>query len=223
MMKRSIILTLTLIASLLSLFSATDERILIAYFTLSRNAENGDIDALSSASLSVSDNSLVGTTEYIAMMIESLVGGDLYSIETIDLYPSNFSEVVNQNHNEAREGYLPPLSSPPLDISQYDSIFLGFPIWASNVPQAVLSFLSLYDFSGKKIVPFCTHDGYGAGRSRTSIEQACDGDILPVLSILGDDVYDALDTVIRYLESTDFTVDMENIRYASIMQMPLLS
>lgn len=61
--------------------------------------------------------------------------------------------------------YLPELKKSDLDISAYDAVFVGYPVWATDVLQAVLSFLNEYDLTGKTVIPFCTHYGYGAGSS----------------------------------------------------------
>lgn len=136
-----------------------ESNILIAYFTLGRNAEYGeDIDASTSASLVLDDEELVGTTEYVARLIQDNVGGDLHSIQTVEPYSTDFDTVVDQNHEEMDAGTLPELVASDLDISQYDTVFIGYPVWATNAPQAIFSFLSQYDLSGKTIIPFCTHD-----------------------------------------------------------------
>ena len=147
--------------------------ILIAYFTLGRNANYGErIDASASASLVRDGNELCGATEYIARLIQGNVGGDLYSIEVKNPYPADFNAVVRQNHAEAAAKATLELSSANVDISKYSTVFVGFPVWASGAPRAVFSFLSRYNFSGKTVIPFCTHDGYGQGRSFREIAEA---------------------------------------------------
>lgn len=145
---------------------------LIVYFSRWVNMEypNG-IDASTSASI-VIDNDTFGTTEYVARMIQDYVGGDLHLIQTQEPYTADFDELRDVNHTEMNEGYLPPLAESNLDMSRYDTVFIGYPVWATDVPQAVLSFLDEYDLSGKTVVPFCTHDGYGAGGSYGTISQA---------------------------------------------------
>ncbi len=147
--------------------------ILIAYFTLGSNADYGErVDASTSASLVRDGNDLCGTTEYIARLIQGNVGGDLYSIEVKNPYPADFNAVVRQNHAEAAAKAALELSSASVDMSKYSTVFVGFPVWASGAPRAIFSFLSGYDLSGKTVVPFCTHDGYGAGRSFREIAEA---------------------------------------------------
>ena len=176
--------------------------ILIAYFTLGRNAEYpDDIDASTSASLVLDGEELVGTTEYVARMIQDNVGGELYSIETVEPYPTDFDTVVDQNHEEMNAGTLPELVASDLDLTQYDTVFIGYPVWATNAPQAIFSFLAQYDLAGKTIVPFCTHDGYGAGGSYGDIADAIEGEaaVLDGLAIEAPDVPESADTVAAWL------------------------
>ena len=179
------------------------DRTLIAYFSLGLNAETLEgIDANASASLVLDGEDLVGTTEYIAQLIQSQAGGDLHSIQTAEAYPNDFDAVVDQNHEEMNSGTLPQLKTSDLDISQYDTVFIGYPIWATNAPQAIFSFFSEYDLSGKTIIPFCTHDGYGAGSSYSDIAQAVPDalEVLDGLAVKASDVPSAADTVAQWLE-----------------------
>lgn len=181
-----------------------DGHILIAYFTLGRNAEYpADIDAGTSASLVLDDEELVGTTEFVAELIQDNVGGDLHLIQTTEPYSTDFDAVVDRNHEEINAGTLPELAAGQLDVSGYDTVFIGYPVWATRAPQAIFSFLSQYDLSGKTIVPFCTHDGYGAGSSYQDIAGAIEGEaaVLDGLAIQAPDVPGAADTVAQWLQS----------------------
>lgn len=169
--------------------------ILIAYFSRVGNTEYpDDVDATTSASIVVDDTEQYGTTEYLARIIQQKVGGALHRIETKETYPTDFDEVVDQNHTEMGNGTLPELKESDIDISKYDTVFIGYPVWATNAPQAVLSFLHKYDLSGKKVIPFCTHDGYGAGSSYRTIGNACPrATILDGLAVRAADVSTAED------------------------------
>lgn len=185
-----------------------ENSILIAYFTLGQNAEYPDsVDATTSASLVLDGEEMVGTTEYVAHIIQENVGGNLHSIETIEPYSTDFDTVVDQNHEEMNAGTLPELVASDLDVSDYDMVFIGYPVWATNAPQAIFSFLSQYDLSGKTVIPFCTHDGYGAGASYNDIAMAIQGEtkILDGLAIEAPDVPESGDTVAKWL--TEIGVD----------------
>ena len=72
------------------------------------------------------------------------------------------------------------------NMEDYDVIFLGYPIWWSDMPMAVYTFLESYDFSGKTIIPFCTHEGSGLSSTDSSIAEICTGaDVLDGLEMRG--------------------------------------
>ncbi|MDO4283869.1 MAG: cyclophilin-like fold protein [Eubacteriales bacterium] len=183
----------------------TDSKTLIVYFSRWGNTEYpDDVDATTSASI-VADQETFGTTEYVARMIQERVGGDLHLIQTQEPYPTDFDELRDQNHEEMDAGYLPALTESDLDLSRYDTVFIGYPIWATDVPQAVLSFLNEYDLSGKTVIPFCTHDGYGAGSSYSTIAQACPGaSMLDGIAIEASDVPTAQESIADWLRELGY-------------------
>lgn len=192
--------------------STTDGgNILIAYFSRYGNTEYpDDVDATTSASI-VIDNEHYGTTEYVSHIIQQAVGGDVHLIETATPYTADFDELRDVNHNEMQQNILPELKDSDLDISKYDTVFIGYPVWATDVPQAVLSFLNEYDLTGKTVIPFCTHDGYGAGGSYTTIAQASKAEkTLDGLAIEAKDVPSAQDTVTNWLNSIGVTKEVGN-------------
>lgn len=105
-------------------------------------------------------------------MIQAQVGGDLVALETQEKRPTNYRAEVDQNEREQNQGILPALKTNILDFNQYDRIFIGAPTWNMALPQVVLTFLTTYDFTGKTIVPFNTHGGYGAGQIVAQIQSA---------------------------------------------------
>ncbi|MDE6387070.1 MAG: hypothetical protein K2L82_04575 [Lachnospiraceae bacterium] len=184
----------------------TGERNLIVYFSRVGNTEYPEgIDASTSASI-VIDKDIYGTTEYVARMIQEDIGGDLYLIQTQEPYTADFDELRNVNHEEMEAGFLPSLKEINLDIGQYDTVFVGYPVWATDVPQAVLSFLDEYDLTGKTVIPFCTHDGYGAGGSYNTIREASHAAVSPDgLAIEAKDVPSAKSTVTEWLSAVGMT------------------
>lgn len=181
--------------------------ILIVYFSRWGNTEYpDDVDATTSASIVVDENGRYGTTEYVANLIQQTVGGDIHLIETVTPYTEDFDELRDVNHSEMAEDYFPALVESNLDISGYDTVFIGYPVWATAVPQAVLSFLNEYDLSGKTVVPFCTHAGYGAGSSYNTIREASHAaESLEGLAIEAKDVPAAENTVAAWIERIGIT------------------
>ena len=101
--------------------------------------------------------SLTGNTEQIAQHIHDLIGGDLFELKTVQIYPENHQELISQAKKELGEGYLPELQESLMNLSEYDVIYVGSPIWWGTDAPAVRTFLSQNDLFGKTVVPFVTH------------------------------------------------------------------
>jgi len=114
-----------------------------------------------------------GNTRAVAYDICKKVDGEFFEIKTMIQYPADYNTVVKQAKQEQKSDYRPELKSKLKDIRQYDVIFIGFPNWWGTYPQAVKVFLSQYDFSGKTIIPFCTHEGSELGRSVADLKKLC--------------------------------------------------
>ena len=136
---------------------AAEEHILIAYFTWAENTEVAhpeevDIDATTSASVVPP-----GNAAKLAGWIHQRVGGDLFSIIVAEPYSSDYDECLDRAAGEKAANARPALADHVENMEDYDIIFLGFPNWWYTLPMAIHSFLEEYDFSGKTVIPFCTH------------------------------------------------------------------
>lgn len=100
------------------------DNVLIAYFTA---AENSGVDAISSASYTTVDGQAVGRLRAVADMIQSNVGGDLFSIQTAEVYPTDGGELIDYAAQEQEENARPELTSHIEDLDQYDIVFIGYP------------------------------------------------------------------------------------------------
>ncbi|WXG42255.1 MAG: flavodoxin [Candidatus Freyarchaeum deiterrae] len=141
-----------------------------------------------------------GNTRVIATQIHESVGGDIFEIVSVDPYPSDYDEVVEQARKELREEYRPKLKTKVENMKSYNVVFIGHPNWWGTIPMPVATFLSEYDFSGKTIVPFCTHEGSRQGRSVTDIKKLCpQSTILDGLAVRGGDVKNAQNEVSKWL------------------------
>ncbi len=114
-----------------------------------------------------------GNTEIIAKEIAAQVKGELFRIERREPYPDDYEQTTKVASSELIENARPELTATVADFDAYDVIFLCFPIWWDAMPMPVLTFLDTYDFSGKAVIPFCTHEGSGFGRSGLYIEKTC--------------------------------------------------
>lgn len=101
-----------------------------------------------------------GNTQHVAEYIAALTGGTLYRIETVKPYPSEYKPCTEVAKVEVDEGIRPALKGTVGNLDQYDTVFVGCPVWWHTAPMALWSFLEndAYDFKGKTIVPFCTYD-----------------------------------------------------------------
>lgn len=142
--------------------------ILIAYFTA---AENSGVDAIASASYTTIDGQAVGRVRAVADMIQENVRGDLFSIHTSVVYPTDGGELIDYAAEEQDENARPELTSHIDNLDQYDTIFIGYPNWWADLPMAVYSFFDEYDFSGKTIIPFNVHNGSRFSRTIQTIEE----------------------------------------------------
>jgi flavodoxin len=106
-----------------------------------------------------------GNTRVIAGQIHRARGADLFEIEPAKDYPEDYFETVEQARQERDNGYEPPLKTRVAGMADISMLFLGFPIWGETAPPVIRSFLSMCDLSGKTVIPFITHGGYGPGSS----------------------------------------------------------
>jgi len=128
-----------------------------------------------------------GNSREIAKSIHKKVGGDLFEIVPAAPYPTEYNACLDQSADELKRQYRPPLKTHVANMKQYDVIFLGYPNWWATIPMPVASFLEEYDFSGKTIVPFCSHGGGRLGQSTSAIAKLCPkSTLLEALSIYYD-------------------------------------
>lgn len=142
----------------------------------------------------------IGNTEVAAQMIQKRAGGDLFRIETVKDYPSDYEETTDVARQELRQKARPELAGRVDKMADYTVIFLGYPNWWSTMPMAVFTFLEAYDFSGKTIIPFCTHEGSGMGHSESDIRKLCPkAKVLKGLAITGGSVQGAGNQIATWL------------------------
>lgn len=193
-------------------------KVLVAYFSLEGNSlfdgDSTDADAVTSASVQRSGSSFPpqvingvhkGNTQIIAEYIAERTGGDLFEIRVSpeERYPLDGYEVLDIARAESAADERPRLSSGVENMEAYEVIYLGYPIWNGTMPMALFSFLEEYDFEGKMIIPFCTHDGSRAGRSTRDIKAECPGaTVLEAFPVRYSAVQGARAEVYEWIDST---------------------
>lgn len=151
-------------------------RILIAYFSA---GENSEVDAISSASVTIVDGEAKGRLRVVADMIQAETGGDIFSIQTSVEYPADGGALIDYAAVEQDENVRPELTSHIENLDDYDVIFVGYPNWWADMPMVMYSFFDEYDFSGKTIIPFNVHNGSRfSGTIRTIQELEPDAEVI---------------------------------------------
>ncbi|WP_235370103.1 flavodoxin [Pseudoflavonifractor phocaeensis] len=117
----------------------------------------------------------VGNTEIAAQLLRELTGADLFKIEPVQPYSKDYNECIAQAQEDQRRDARPELKSCPNSLDGYGTVYLGYPNYWGTMPMAVFTFLERFDWNGKTIRPFCTHEGSGLGRSESDIRRLCPG------------------------------------------------
>lgn len=136
--------------------------ILVAYFTLPEDGSDADAGA---SRVVTPDGEVQGNVEYFAKIIAAETGADLFQIETVQQYPGTHEPLVDQAAEERDNGARPELAAHIENLDDYDTIFIGYPIWWYDMPMAMNTFFEEYDFGGKTLVPFSSHGGSGFSTS----------------------------------------------------------
>lgn len=122
--------------------------ILVVFF--SRAGENWDVGYIEK-----------GNTQIVAEMLADALGADLLQIETVMEYPESYDEMLDVATQQREDNERPELKELAVNPEDYQTIFLGYPIWWGGLPMPIYTLLESYDFSGKTIYPFNTHGGSG--------------------------------------------------------------
>ena len=154
--------------------------ILVAYFSWADNAVlDEEVDAVASPSVLSP-----GNVEQLAGWVQEETGGDLFSIQVADPYPSDWDVCLERANSERGEDARPELVAAVENLDGYDTVFLGYPNWWYGVPMALLTFLEQNDLSGKEVYLFCSHGTGGLAQSVEIIAEAAPG------AILSDNIFD---------------------------------
>ena len=146
-----------------------------------------------------------GNTETVANFIHEAVGRDIIKLETEEPYTDNYNELLDIAQEEQRENARPLLSTQIDIIEDYDTIFLGYPIWWGDMPMALYTFLDEYDLSGKTIAPFVTSGGSGLSGTPSDIEdEEPNATVTEGLSIRDDNVASSQSEVNEWLSEIGF-------------------
>ena len=174
----------------------------------STNMENTDNQDAQEHKILVAYFSATGTTKGVAEHIANGLNADIYEIvpeepytdADLDYNDNNSRTTIEMNDPDAR----PAISGSVENMEQYDTVFIGYPIWWGEAPRIASTFMESYDFSGKTIVPFCTSGGSGIGSSASNLERLTSGATwLDGRRLNGSD---SQDTVMEWVDSLDLNL-----------------
>lgn len=147
--------------------------VLIAYF--SRAGENYSVGVIEK-----------GNTELLAEIVAEKTGGDLFEIVPVVPYPAGYEDTKAIATQERNDNARPEIKNTIENLDDYDVIFVGYPIWWGDMPMIMYSFLESYDFSGKTIIPFNTHEGSGQSGTVDKIRTLCpESDVMDGIAVRG--------------------------------------
>ena len=118
-----------------------------------------------------------GVTARAAREVADAVHADLYEIRPAEPYSAADLDWTDRKSRSTREmndpACRPAMAAPVKDLEQYDTVFVGFPIWWYVEPRIIDTFLESYDFSGKEMIPFATSGGSDIAKAESSMEEHC--------------------------------------------------
>lgn len=139
--------------------SSTPSRKLIIYFSQPEEMKPDAVDGFSGASVLQKNTPETGSTQFVAQLIQKQTDGDLFRIETATPYPRQHDALLRFAEKEQQTNARPSLKTPLPDLSDYDTIYVGYPIWWYTMPMVIYSLFEQNDFAGKTVIPFTTHGG----------------------------------------------------------------
>ena len=153
--------------------SNADKKILVVYF--SRTGEEYNVGTISK-----------GNTAIVAEFIAQRTRADVFEVKPATPYPDEYEACTELSKRELETNARPPLANTLPNLEQYDTIFIGYPIWWGALPRIMMTFVESGSFGGKKLIPFCTHGGSGLASTERELAEACPkAEILSGLAIVG--------------------------------------
>ena len=149
-------------------------------------------------------NLATGNTEIAAQALQELTGADVYKIEQLVPYSMDYTNCIEEAKQDKRRDARPALKEWAGDMAKYDTVYLGYPNYWGTMPMAVFTFLEQFDFSGKTILPFCTHEGSGLGNSEKDIRNLCPhATVKKGLAIRGGKVNEAKEAMEQWIKENN--------------------
>ena len=180
-----------------------ETRSLVVYFSMPETDDAENMTEEEDNSVVVMDGEVLGNTQYMANVIAEHTDSDIFRIEPETPYPTDHETLVDIASEEQEENARPAIDGNIGNLDDYDVIYVGYPIWWSDMPMILYTFFDEYDLSGKTIVPFGTHGGSGfAGTIDAIAELEPNANVIEDgLTISRDDIEDAESDIIVWVEN----------------------
>ncbi|MBQ7220094.1 MAG: NAD(P)H-dependent oxidoreductase [Synergistaceae bacterium] len=170
-MRKIFIAMLAVMAVVSSAFAAEAKSLVIIF---SRADENYGVGYIT-----------VGNTMKLAQMIAAKTGSELFEVSPAKKYPADYDICIDVAKKEQNRNDRPAIAEDK-DISEYDTIFFGYPVWWGDIPMCMYTFIEAHDWTGKRVIPFCTHEGSGTGRTEGTLKRTMKGaNIAKALAVRG--------------------------------------
>ena len=114
----------------------------------------------------------VGNTKIVADYITEIKGADQFEIVTHKYDGMAYMPLIELAKEEANKGELPPYEGTAPDLSQYDTVFIGGPVWWGTYPQVMFTLFKDINLDGKTVIPFTTHEGSGLASCASDVKKA---------------------------------------------------
>lgn len=182
-----------------------ESKVLVAYFSMPETTNPNNMTTEEANSTVVINGEVLGNTQYMAQVIQRTTNADIYRIEPQNPYPTDHTTLVAQAREEQNQDTRPAIKNAVSDFDSYDTVFIGYPIWWSDLPQILYTFFDTYDFSGKTVIPFSTHGGSSFAGTPATIQSLEPGaKMLDGLTISRNNIQDAEQEIVSWVNGLDY-------------------
>ena len=182
-----------------------ESKVLVAYFSMPETTNPNNMTTEEANSTVVINGEVLGNTQYMAQVIQRTTNADIYRIEPQNPYPTDHTTLVAQAREEQDQDTRPAIKDAISDFDSYDTVFIGYPIWWSDLPQILYTFFDTYDFSGKTVIPFSTHGGSSFAGTPATIQSLEPGaKMLDGLTISRNSIQDAEQEIVSWVNGLDY-------------------
>ncbi len=172
---------------------------LVVYFSMPETTDPNNMTTEEANSTVIIDGVVLGNTQYMAYVIQETAGADIFRIIPEVPYPTDHRTLVDLASNEKAQNARPAIKDS-VDLSEYDTVFVGYPNWWGDMPMIMYTFFEAYDFSGKTIVPFNTHGGSGFSSTISTIRRLePNATVRDGLSISRNNIQDAEQEIVTWV------------------------